>query len=119
MKINMKVKRYKYDADCGLVEDKCGQYVKYDDYMEMSNYADSLVQFGKLPCLPKDLENLRNANADLAMEVHRLQETLRMVRAKINNDKVAGLLRHTGNAFQYTPEMTIQFGMDDKVSPYS
>lgn len=58
--------RYSYSAPLGLHEDLEGEYVKYTDYVELSDYADSLVDFSKIPCLPKDLENLRNANAYFA-----------------------------------------------------
>jgi len=45
----------------------------------MSDYADRLVEFGNLPCLPKDLENLREANLALATENHKLKETLALI----------------------------------------
>lgn len=32
------------------------------------NYCDRLVEHGDLPCLPKDLENLREANAQFAQD---------------------------------------------------
>ena len=41
---------------------------------EMTAYADSLAQ--GLPCLPKDVEVLRDANAQLAQENHEILEQL-------------------------------------------
>ena len=41
---------------------------------EMTAYADSLAQ--GLPCLPKDVEVLREANARLAQENHEMLEQL-------------------------------------------
>ena len=45
-----------------------GKYVLYEDYAWMANYADRLVEFSNLPCLPADLDNLRSANSALAAE---------------------------------------------------
>ena len=61
-----------------------GDYVSYKDYKEMSDYADKLVEFGKLPCLPADLENLRVANAHFATENERLKKLL----AELSTDLV-------------------------------
>lgn len=102
-------------TDCGINEDPGGDYVKYEDYKELSDYADSLVEFSKIPCLPKDLENLREANANLAMEVHTLREALRMIRDDYHREKIKDLMNRTGNAFQYEPTSVIQFGGVDKV----
>ena len=44
------------------------------DYDELMAYCDKLVDF--LPCLPKDVENLREANAHFAEENERLQSKL-------------------------------------------
>lgn len=109
------IKRYSYVTDCGINEDPDGDYVKYDDYKWLSDYADRLVELGKLPCLPADLENLREANAALAMEVHTLREALRMIRDDDHREKSKDFIRRTGNAFQYTPTTVIQFGGVDKV----
>lgn len=79
------MKRYSYvtGCDCGFVEDSYGDYVRYSDYKELSDYADSLVEFSKIPCLPKDLENLRNANANFAQENSLLQARIRELEAEI------------------------------------
>jgi regulator of replication initiation timing len=74
----MEVKRYiiDYDFDTGAITGVCcpnGEYVKYKDYEYLSDYCDRLVEVGKLPCLPKDLENLRKANASFAQENHDLK----------------------------------------------
>jgi hypothetical protein len=69
----MKVKRYKVEYDSIShtifgVECDNGRFVEYKDYEHLSDYCDRLVEVGKLPCLPKDLEVLRNfaiENADL------------------------------------------------------
>lgn len=75
----MEIKRYKMKFDTishTLYSVECpnGEYVKYEDYEHLSDYCDRLVEIGKLPCLPKDLENLRKANASFAQENHDLQE---------------------------------------------
>jgi len=69
----MKVKRYKFDLcpiyhDIFSVECDNGRFVEYKDYEHLSDYCDRLVEVGKLPCLPKDLELLRKANYDFAIE---------------------------------------------------
>ena len=74
----MEIKRYKMEFDTishTLYSVECpnGEYVKYEDYKYLSDYCDRLVEVGKLPCLPKDLENLRKANASLAQENHDLK----------------------------------------------
>ena len=40
------------------------------------DYCNRLVEIGDLPCLPKDLENLREANLSFAMENERLRNEL-------------------------------------------
>ena len=74
----MEVKKYTLDYETmsmSIVGVECpnGEYVKYEDYKYLSDYCDRLVEVGKLPCLPKDLENLRKANASLAQENHDLK----------------------------------------------
>ena len=69
----MKIKRYKFDFcpiyhDILAVECDNGRFVEYKDYEHLSDYCDRLVEVGKLPCLPKDLEVLRKANHDFAIE---------------------------------------------------
>lgn len=61
-----------------------GAYVRFEDYEWMANYADRLVEFGKLPCLPADLENLRESNTALATE----NEELKRLLADIKKDLV-------------------------------
>ena len=70
----MEIKRYKMKFDTishthYSVECPNGEYVKYEDYEHLSDYCDRLVEIGKLPCLPKDLENLRKANTSFAQEI--------------------------------------------------
>ena len=60
----------------GMEQHTEGEYVLYKDYKWMCDYADRLVEHGNLPCLPADLDNLRNANAALATEVHEMKELL-------------------------------------------
>lgn len=73
---------YDYDSLSGLVKkaylikDNQGDYVKYEDYKYLSDYCDHLVSFSKLACLPKDLENLREANAHFAAENESLRKQL-------------------------------------------
>jgi hypothetical protein len=74
----MKVKRYNLTNpyDCGMEKSNDGRWVLFEDYEKMCDYADRLVEHGNLPCLPADLDNLRNANAALATEVHEMKELL-------------------------------------------
>lgn len=60
----------------GMMDHPTGDYVSFKDYEWMSDYADKLVEFGNLPCLPKDLKNLREANLQLAMENQALKEAI-------------------------------------------
>lgn len=88
----MKVKRYKVEFDTisyTLYGAECpnGRYVEYKDYEHLSDYCDRLVEIGKLPCLPKDLENLRDANAKLAQQNHELQEQVLDLCAEIEGWK--------------------------------
>lgn len=77
-----------YENGCwSLVLHPKGNLVYYSDYEELSKYADSLVEFGKLPCLPKDLENLRSANSAFATENHILKERIRELESKLNSMK--------------------------------
>jgi hypothetical protein len=85
----MKIKRYKFDLcpiyhDIFSVECDNGRFVEYKDYERLSDYCDRLVEVGKLPCLPKDLENLRNANTQFAQENQRLQDEVFDLRAEID-----------------------------------
>jgi hypothetical protein len=75
----MKIKRYKVEYDSIShtifgVECDNGRFVEYKDYEHLSDYCDRLVEVGKLPCLPKDLENLRNANTQFAIENEDLKQ---------------------------------------------
>lgn len=75
----MKTNRYTFLAvgnSSGMMLDPDGAWVTYQDYKWMSDYADRLVEFGNLPCLPKDLENLREANLQLAMENQALKDAI-------------------------------------------
>lgn len=69
------------------VECPNGEYVKYEDYKYLSDYCDRLVEIGKLPCLPKDLENLRNANTKFAQENHDLRKAIFDLRNEIEGWK--------------------------------
>lgn len=102
------IKRYSYTTDGGVNEDPDGDMVMYEDYKEMAEYADRLVEFGKLPCLPKDLENLREANLAFAMEVHRLRQELHRL-------ELLNFTRKTGNVIQYQPTSIIHFGDSGKI----
>ena len=65
------------EFDCFSAEmeaDSSGEWVRYEDYKELSEYADKLAE--GLPCLPKDIEVLRDANATLAQRVFELEEQL-------------------------------------------
>lgn len=77
----MEVKRYTIEFDvftgeAERVECPNGDYVEHKDYKHLSDYCDRLVEVSKLPCLPKDLENLRDANAKFAQEVQDLRSTI-------------------------------------------
>jgi predicted nuclease with TOPRIM domain len=100
----MNIKRYT-PLNCGfypfahVVECEVGQFVSYNDfnslntkYQELNtnfdklqkekeyleDYTDHLVSFSKLPCLPKDLENLREANFSFSTENEKIKKELQM-----------------------------------------
>lgn len=82
------VKRFKFVYDetnsCwAYVLDPSGEYVLYEDYSKLSDYADSLVDLSKIPCLPRDLENLRNSNAHFADENFKLSNRVRELEAEV------------------------------------
>ena len=52
------------------------EYVTLEDYQWLLEYCDHLVAFSKLACLPKDLENLRDANLKFATENEELRKQL-------------------------------------------
>ena len=56
---------------------------------EAKNYANELVDHKNMICLPADLANLRKANADFAMENHKLQEKI-----KVQEDALDRISRH-------------------------
>jgi hypothetical protein len=77
------IKRYTAVTDSPQIvmkENTSGEWVKFSDYEKVADYADRLVALSDLPCLPKDLENLRNANAAFAEENHRLNELVASLR---------------------------------------
>jgi hypothetical protein len=84
----MKIKRYKVEYDSishtifGVACEN-GRYVEYKDYEHLSEYCDRIVQFSKLPCLPKDLEVLRKANEVFAEENIALQTTVDDLKGQI------------------------------------
>lgn len=68
---------HNYGFGCYRAEmepDSSGEWVRYGDYKELLAYADKLAE--GLPCLPKDIEVLRSANAALAQRVHDLESLL-------------------------------------------
>jgi len=79
----MSVVRYKHLANGKLIESSKGEFVKYEDYKYLSDYCDHLVSFSKLPCLPKDLENLREANAFFATENQQLKDEIERLKQAI------------------------------------
>ena len=92
-----------------------GELVFYSDYKEMSEYADKLAQ--GLPCLPKDIENLREANLNFAMENQRLESRIRELEAALAqaNSRVTEVYQHPINKdiqYQYT------FDRDDATRQY-
>ena len=96
----MSVKKYILCGDdmSHMVEDEEGEYVSYMDYValntdlvkaqaerdHLSEYTDHLVSFSKMPCLPKDLENLREANAKLAEEAEYYRKKYMYVQNKLD-----------------------------------
>lgn len=60
-----------------------GEWVSYVDYEELHEYTERLISFSKLPCLPADLDNLRKANTEFAVENQQLKETVRDLETKI------------------------------------
>ena len=74
----MKVKRYNLTNpyDCGMEKHPTGEYVLFEDYKQMSDYADRLVEHKNMVCLPADLKNLREANAHFATENEMLKNAM-------------------------------------------
>jgi hypothetical protein len=70
-------------SSAGLYTHPEGDYVKYSDYKYLSDYCDHLVSFSKLPCLPKDLENLRESNAFFATENQQLKDEIERLKQAI------------------------------------
>jgi len=86
----MNIKRYKLtycDETKTPIHVECpnGLVVKYSDYQHLSDYCDQLVQISKLPCLPRDLEVLREANHDFALENADLQNTIDDLKGQIED----------------------------------
>lgn len=78
---------HNYGFGCYRAEmepDSSGEWVRYEDYKELSEYADTLAQ--GLPCLPKDIEVLRSANATLAQQVFELEQQLKDLRCKLKEE---------------------------------
>ena len=55
---------------------------------EAQDYANKLVEHKDMVCLPKDLENLREANSHFATQNHILKEQLRMSESNPNTIKI-------------------------------
>jgi hypothetical protein len=47
-------------------------------------YTDHLVEFSRLPCLPKDLEVLREANANFANDVFDLTNKINFLESQLH-----------------------------------
>jgi hypothetical protein len=70
------LREYKFDYFSAEMElNSSGEWVRYNDYRELSEYADKLAE--GLPCLPKDIEVLRDANTTLARRVFELEQQLK------------------------------------------
>ena len=78
----MKVNRYNLTNpyDCGMEKHPTGNYVLFEDYKWMSDYADRLVEHKDMVCLPTDLANLREANAHFAIENETLKKEIKNLR---------------------------------------
>lgn len=80
----MSVQRYTtLSRGPGMMAHPHGDWVSYEAYQEMADYADRLVEHSNMPCLPKDLENLREANAAFAIENEKLKELLRSIKKEL------------------------------------
>lgn len=80
-----KIKRYRNERvseDPYLAEDTQGMFVLWEDYEWLSDYTDHLVSFSRLPCLPKDIEVLRDANAAFAEEVAKASSMIEDLKAE-------------------------------------
>lgn len=64
---------------------------------EAHDYADRLVQHKNMVCLPKDLENLREANAGFAAENAQLKEKLKSMKHDDKRITVTVTNRHILN----------------------
>jgi len=59
-----------------------------EQLQKAQDYAERLVEHKDMVCLPKDLENLREANSHFATENHILKEQLRMSESNPNTIKI-------------------------------
>jgi|688.fasta_scaffold212011_4 hypothetical protein len=80
------LREYKFDCFSAEMEaDSSGEWVSYEDYNELSAYADKLAE--GLPCLPKDIEVLRYANTALAQQVFELEDKLQDLRYELREER--------------------------------
>ena len=63
------------------VDGYCRTFVHLEDYDELMAYCDKLVDF--LPCLPKDVENLREANAQFANDNECLKRDVEIAESQV------------------------------------
>jgi len=87
------VTRYEPNDEWSMDEASTGRFVSYDDYMEMSNYADRLVAHKNMVCLPMDLQILRESNLALAVENEALRKEIGELKEKslVHKARVMGL----------------------------
>lgn len=79
------------------------------DLEDYKDYCKELIEFGKLPCLPKDLENLRAANTQFAQDNHELLKL-----AEDLNEENKDLLKRWEDALDRTNSLSDQLWEKDK-----
>jgi chromosome segregation ATPase len=85
-------------------------FVSLEDYEWLDDYCNRLVELGKLPCPPKDLENLRNANGKFAQENFELKKELDFYyKIMERHSNAASIFQPDG---KYHKEANLELGSD-------
>ena len=90
---------YFHEGEVGI--EPAFAYQLQEELWEMEKYANKLAE--GLPCLPKDVENLKRANLDLAAENEKLKKIIGKFRCPndINNDGDCHLCERNGGCLEF------------------
>lgn len=110
----MKVRRFSINKEGRLYPTLDGEYVRYEDYRMTEDYANRLVELESLPCLPKDLEILRESNTEFAsanFELHAAIDQLNGLIEKYKSDHTREIIEYQ-NEIQLLNELIIGIKAD-------